>query len=76
MIEMLKKQAFTCRDHEPIPKDVRRACEEIQATWSPRERARRAMFRLPELVEAINGERAESPPYVGAAGKEEERSTG
>ena len=72
MIEMQKDQALGCRVYEPTPKDIRRACEEIQATWSPRERAKRAMIRLSELVEAVNGARAGSPPCVGAAENEVE----
>jgi hypothetical protein len=68
MIETRKKQARGCRDYEPTPKDVRRACAEIQATWSPRERAQRATARLSELVEAIDGKRADRLPSVAAAG--------
>jgi hypothetical protein len=55
-IEMRETPASGCRDYEPTPKDVRRACKAIQATWSPRERAKRAMIRLSELVAAIDGE--------------------
>lgn len=29
------------RIYEPEPKDIRRECELIQATWSPREKAKR-----------------------------------
>ena len=72
MIAMGKNQTCGCRRYVPTPKDIRRACEEIQATWSPRERAKRyrgpcaawrtpPMIRLCELVEAINEERAGSP---------------
>jgi hypothetical protein len=73
MIEMQKDQALGCRVYEPTPKDIRRACEEIQATWSPRERAKRAMIRLSELVEVIDGARAGPLPHAGAAGNEAER---
>jgi hypothetical protein len=84
MIEMRKNQALGCHVYEPTPKDVRRGCEEIQATWSPRERAERnrgpraawwtpPVIRLSDLIEAINAERADSPPYAGAAGDEAER---
>ena len=72
MIEMRKNQALGCHVYEPTPKDVRRACEEIQAMWSPRERAQRAMIRLSELVEAINEERSGSPPDADEAGDEAE----
>jgi hypothetical protein len=73
MIEMRNDQALGCHVYEPTPKDVRRGCKEIQATWSPRERAKRAMIRLPELVEAIDGVRAGILPHAGAAGCEAER---
>jgi len=84
MIAMRKNRAFGCRVYEPTPKDIRRACDEIQATWSPRKRAKRdrgpraawwtpPMFRLSDLVEAINRERADSLPWADAAGSEAER---
>lgn len=84
MIETRKNRALGCRVDEPTPKDIRRACEEIQATWSPRERAKRdrgprapwwtpQMIRLSDLVEAINGEWTDSPPYASAAGNEAQR---
>jgi hypothetical protein len=70
--------------YEPTSKDIRRACEEIQATWSPQDRAKRdwgpravwwspPTIRLSDLVEAVNGARADSPLDVGAAGNEAER---
>jgi hypothetical protein len=34
------------KPYQPSPADIRRACEHIQATWSDRERAKRA-GRLP-----------------------------
>ena len=72
MIAMRKNLTYGGRRYEPTPKDIRRACEEIQATWSPGERARRyrgpcaagwtpPMIRLRDLVEAINEERAGGP---------------
>jgi hypothetical protein len=73
IVEMKDTPTLGCRVYEPTPKDVRRVCGEIQATWSPRERAQRAMIRLSELVEAINAERADSPRHAGAAGDEAER---
>jgi hypothetical protein len=84
MIEMRKDRALGYLAYEPTPKAIRRACEEIQATWSPRERAKRkrgprapwwspSMIRLSDLVEAINGEWSDGPPYAGAAGREAER---
>lgn len=87
MIEMRKNRVSGCRVYEPTPKDIRRACEEIQATWSPRERGKRdrgprtpwwtpPMIRLSELVEAINGEWVDSPPCASAGGNEAERSAG
>jgi hypothetical protein len=76
MIAMRKNRALGCRVYEPTLKDIRRACEEIQATWSPRERTKRIrgpraawwippMIRLSDLIEAVNEERADSLPYVG-----------
>ena len=84
MIAIRKHQALDCRAYEPTPKDIRQACEEIQAQWSPRERARRdrgpratwwtpPLIRLSELDESLNGEWADSPLYVGAAGNDAER---
>ncbi|MFO7905910.1 MAG: hypothetical protein ACQESR_30395 [Planctomycetota bacterium] len=78
MIATRKRTAFGDRGYEPTPKDIRRACEEIQATWSPRERARRnrespvawwtpPTIRLSDVVEAINAQRADTLPYSGAA---------
>ena len=69
MIAIRTNLTYEGRRDEPTPKEIRRACEEIQATWSPRERARRyrgpcaagwtpPMIRLWELVEAIEEERA------------------
>jgi molecular chaperone DnaK (HSP70) len=63
--EYVKVQIDT-RQYEPTPKDIRRECEEIQATWSPRERAKRnrgpraarwtpPIIRLSDIIEAING---------------------
>jgi hypothetical protein len=60
------------RRYAPTPKEIRRACEEIQATWSPRERARRyrgpsaaewtpPLIRLRDIIEALNEERAGGP---------------
>lgn len=67
MITIQKSQAFECRLYKPAPADIRRACEGIQARWSPRERARREAtrwgpptIRLRRLFAAINEELAES----------------
>lgn len=84
MIAMRKNQALGCRVYQPTHKDIRRVCTEIQATWSPRERAKRKrgphaawwippIIRLSTLVEAVDEERTGGPPYVGAAGNEVER---
>jgi hypothetical protein len=67
MIATRKNRALGCHVYEPTSKDIRQACEEIQATWSPRERAKRKrgpraawwippMIWLPDLIEAIKGE--------------------
>ena len=63
MIAKAKNQTHGCGCYEPTPKDIRRACEEIQATWSPRVRAKRntgprvwwipPTIRLSTLVEAV-----------------------
>ena len=58
--------------YAPTPREIRRACDEIQATWSPRERARRyrgpraagwipPIIRMRDFVEALNEERAGGP---------------
>ena len=84
MVAMRNNQAFGCRVYEPTPKDIRRVCEQIQATWSPRQRAKRdrgppaaswtpPLIPLTDFVEAINGERADSLPYAAAAGNELDR---
>ena len=81
MIAMQKNQPFGCRVYEPTPKDIRQACDEIQAKWSPRQRAKRdrgpratwwtvPMIRVSDIVEAMNGERVDNLPYGGAAGFE------
>lgn len=72
MIAIQTNLTYEGRPYAPTPKEIRRACEEIQATWSPRERARRyrgpcaawwtpPMIRLWELVESIKEERAGGP---------------
>jgi hypothetical protein len=79
MIAKRKNQAFRGGAYEPTPMDIRRSCDEIQATWSPRQRAKRdrsprvawwtvPMIRVSDIVEAMNGERVENPPYGGAGG--------
>lgn len=84
MIAMRKNRAVGFRVYEPTPKDIRRACGEIQATWSPRVRAKRdrgpraawwtpPMIRLADVVEAMNGERADRLPYAGGVGNEMDR---
>ena len=83
MIALRKNRKLQCRVYEPTRTDIRRACEEIRAAWSPRERAQRnrgprptswtpPMIRLTDLVEAIDGEQADNPSYAGAAGYEAE----
>ena len=84
MIAMGKNQTCGCRRYVPTPKDIHLACEEIQATWSPRERARRyrgsgaagwtpPMIRLWELLDAINEDRVGGPAYSGALGNAADR---
>jgi len=84
MIVMRKNRALECIDYEPTRKDIRRASKKIQATWSPQERAKRnrgpraawwipSTIRLFTLVEVVNEERADSLPFVGAAGNVADR---
>lgn len=84
MIAIRRKQESGGRVYEPTSKDIRRACEEIQATWSPRERVKRyrgpcagwwipPTIRLSGLLESLHEEGADSWPYFGAAGNEGER---
>jgi hypothetical protein len=84
MIATRTTRALGCHVYEPTSKDIRQACEEIQATWSPRERAKRErgpraarwippMIRLSILIEAFNGERADGPLCAGVVGNEAER---
>ncbi len=81
MIAMRKNDPFGFRVHDPSPKEIRRVCDEIQATWSPQQRAKRQrrprvawwtapMIRLSDVQEALNGERADSWPYAGGAGRD------
>jgi hypothetical protein len=60
---MRENQALGYRVYEPTRQDIELACKEIQATWSPRARAKRATapsaawwvppaIRLSTLVEA------------------------
>ena len=67
MITTRENRALGCHVYEPTSKDIRQACEKIQATWSLRERAKRergprAAWWIPpiiwrsDLIEAIKGE--------------------
>jgi len=42
--------------YEPTPREIRRVCGEIQATWSPRERAKRSrnMGRRPFVIAFVS----------------------
>ena len=71
MIAVRKNQAVGRSVYEPTREDIRRACEAIQATWTPQERAKRSRrlrrawwvpptILLSDLVKAINGQRADS----------------
>jgi hypothetical protein len=81
MIAIQRNRALGRAVYRPTATDIRRACEKIQATWSPRERAiRNARPRvarwtpptvgLSGLVEAINEERADRATYFGPAENE------
>jgi hypothetical protein len=41
MIAIEKEQTLECRVYVPTREHIRRVSKEIQATWSPRERAKR-----------------------------------
>ena len=75
MVAMRKQWELGSRIYEPTPKDIRRACEQIRATWSPRERAKRyrgpwaaawfpPLIQLSGLFEAIDEEQADCLPYL------------
>lgn len=72
MIAMRKKDIKGAKIYEPTPRDIRRACEQIQATWSPRERAKRIgrphavswtppNIRVSSITEAVHDEQSDSP---------------
>jgi hypothetical protein len=59
----------------PSPKEIRRACEQIQATWTPRERNKRAgqprgnfwtppEVRMSAVSEAVNDDWCDRFPYA------------
>ncbi len=72
MIAMRKKTVKGGKVYEPTPKDIRRTCKQIQATWSRRERAKRTgrprpawwtppIIRVSSIAEAVHDERSDSP---------------
>ena len=74
MIAMRRTRELGGRVYEPTPQDIRQACARIQATWSPRERAKRyrgpwaawwfpPIIQLAGLFEAINEEETDCLPY-------------
>ncbi len=74
MIAMQSRGGLGDTIYEPTPKDIRQACEQLQATWSPqngpngikgrvRRGGTRRPFGWPGLLEAVNEEGADSPPY-------------
>lgn len=84
MIAIPRKREWEGAGYEPTPTDIQRACEQIQATWSPRERAKRyrgpraawwspPLIRLSGLLEAINEEWTDGFPYSGTPGNETDR---
>jgi hypothetical protein len=84
MIAMRRSPTLRCTVYEPTARDIRRECKEIQATWSPRKRAKRSVapraaswfppsIRLSGLLEAVDEEQAGSLPYFGATGNEAQR---
>jgi hypothetical protein len=84
MIATQRTQELGCGVYKPTREDIRRARKEIQASWSPQERAQRkrgphaawwipSINRLSALGETVNEERAGRLPYTGAAGNESQR---
>jgi hypothetical protein len=72
MIAMRKKGVLGSRIYEPTPRDIRRECEYIQATWSLRERAKRTgnprvsrwmppTIRVSSIAEAVHDDSADAP---------------
>jgi hypothetical protein len=75
MIAMRRNQVQSNRVYEPTAKDIRRACERIQSTWSNRERARRAgqprsarwtppNIHMDGILEAVQDDRPDVPSYI------------
>ena len=84
MIAVRRKLAKDTRAYEPTPRDIRRACEQIQATWSPKERAKRAgraraawwnppSIHLSALTEAFFESQSDNPSVLGLLTAESER---
>ena len=72
MVAIRKKTGKGGKVYEPTPRDIRRTCEQIQATWSPREcvkrtgRPRATWWTPPNIpvssiAEAVYDERSDSP---------------
>lgn len=72
MITIQKKPALGYTVYVPTRKDIRQGRREIQATWSPRTRAKRTRgpraawwipptIQLAGLVDALNEERSDGP---------------
>ena len=70
MIAIRGSPTLRCTVYEPTPRDIRRGCKEIRATWSLRKRAKRRTgprtaswfppgIRLSGLLEAVGGEQAD-----------------
>jgi hypothetical protein len=70
MVAIRRRRESGNRIYEPSPQDIRWACEQIQATWSPQERAKRyrgpcapwwlpPSIRLAGLLDTLNEEQAD-----------------
>ena len=75
MIAMRRNRPKGNRVYDPTPRDIRQACEQIQAGWSKRERAKRAgkprsarwmppSIQLSGILDSVNEDRADTPAYL------------
>jgi hypothetical protein len=73
-----------CQPYEPSPSDIRRACEDIQAKWSERERKKRSgrppdgwwlppSVNLSNIDEAVREDLGNSLPANGSPAHEWDR---
>ncbi len=84
MRELRKPPTRTSQPYAPSPRVIRQECEHIQATWSERERGKRAgrppgttwlppRVDLADITEAISEDFGNSLPPPGSAANDWER---